>query len=52
MKQTTKQVDIGMGRRKTVPSGEYICPYCVWKGDAGPGLQLKQIIARLNGANS
>lgn len=21
-----------------------ICEYCIWKGDAGPGLQLKNII--------
>jgi len=29
---------------KTTTTIETYCPYCEWKGNAGPGLQLKEII--------
>jgi len=30
--------------RARFTKGKY-CPYCEWKGDAGPGKQLKDIIS-------
>lgn len=30
---------------------EYVCDYCVWKGDADPGLKLKEIIKKVNNEN-
>lgn len=43
MVETSKKVHAGLGRYKTIPSGEYECSYCIWKGDAGPGACLKSM---------
>lgn len=44
-----KQVHKGMGVYRSVIVGhkEY-CPYCIWKGDAGPGIELKTLIKQAN----
>ena len=46
LRETFKEVYMGLGVYKKKPSGEYECPYCIWKGDAGPGAQLKELIKR------
>jgi len=44
MHETTKEQYMGMGVYKTVPSGEYECEYCIWKGDSGPGELLRAVL--------
>ena len=39
------------GYRYTKIGEKYVCDHCVWKGDAGPGLKLKEIIKKINNEN-
>ena len=44
-----KRVYMGMGVYKMIITGqEEYCPYCIWKGDAGPGAELKTLIKQAN----
>ena len=36
------------GNRETNKNGQ--CAYCVWKGDIGPGADLKEMIKKPNGS--
>ena len=48
MNRIPEKVYAGMGRYKTVMSDEWECSYCIWKGDAGPGKLLRDIIKEAN----
>ena len=39
---------LGMGIWKEKSIYGMICPYCIWKGNAGPGADLKKIIKEKN----
>jgi len=48
-KATKDQIYKGMGVYEITSVGhEEYCPYCEWKGDSGPGAQLKEIIKQAN----
>jgi hypothetical protein len=40
MQETMVRKPTATGRTRKMPSGEYSCPYCIWKGDEGPGLAI------------
>jgi len=43
-----KKVHLGMGRYATRPDGHrVICTYCEWKGNTGPGKELRETIQKL-----
>ena len=46
-----KQVYKGMGVYRNKTYYESICEYCIWKGDSGPGKQLKQLIKEADNDN-
>lgn len=50
MRETYEKQYMGMGKYRQVKSGEFVCEYCIWKGDAGPGKALAELIKEVNNA--